>query len=91
MTRAKGDVRAGSGATKNTRNFVFSVVDKVDNGVAAGVNDKADAEDDAQNAAAAKRKRRIAAASAAASKAKRPKVDRRLDENSAANSIFGLM
>ena len=66
-------------------------MDKVDNGVSAGCNDKADAEDDAQNAAAAKRKRRIAAASAAASKAKRPKVDRRLDENSAANSIFGLM
>ena len=27
MTRARGEVRAGSGATKNTRNFVFSAVD----------------------------------------------------------------
>ena len=42
--------------------------------------------------AATKRKRSVAtAAAAAASKAKRAKVDRRLDENSAADSIFGLM
>ena len=27
MTRSRGEVRAGSGATKNTRNFVFSAVD----------------------------------------------------------------
>jgi hypothetical protein len=82
MTKSKNEGRAGSGA-KNTSNFVFARIEP------KTTVEPVDREAVEISEEQPQKKRKTAAAASGPAK-KKPKVDRKLDENSR-DSIFGFM